>query len=59
MARCERNDVIAACYQERIGSDKKRSAGELGYARKCAIDVGFGGSSQDRDLQPMYACSRL
>ena len=59
MARCERNDVIAACDEERIGSDKKCSAGELGHARKCAIDVGFGGSSQDHDLQPEYACSRL
>ena len=30
MARCERNNVIAVCDEERIGSDKKRSAGELG-----------------------------
>src|SRR5262249_61806910 len=59
MVRRERDDVIAALYEERIDAEKERNAAFLRDSREPSLHLSFGTGRQDHELQPKHTGSRL
>src|SRR4029077_7976820 len=55
----ERDDLFATGYEGWIAADNKRTGALLGHGRECCVDLAFGTSSQDNELEPKGTRSGL